>query len=41
MGAILRLQVPAQVDRDERSETQLHDAGRVWEGCVKHKLRPD
>ena len=38
MGAILRVQVPPQVDHDERSEAQLHEGDRVWEGSVEHKL---
>ena len=31
MGALLRVQVPSQVDNDERSEAQLHEGDRVWE----------
>jgi len=38
MGALLRVQVPSQVDHDERSETQLHEGDQVWEGSVEHKL---
>jgi hypothetical protein len=38
MGALLRVQVPSQVDHDERSEAQLHEGDRVWEGSVEHKL---
>ena len=38
MGALLRVQVPSQVDHDERSEAQLHKGDRVWEGSVEHKL---
>ena len=41
MGALLRVQVPSQVDHDERSEAQLHEGDRVWEGSVEHKLRAD
>jgi len=38
MGALLRVQVPSQVDHDERSEAQLHEGDRVWKGSVEHKL---
>ena len=31
MGALLRVQVPSQVDHDERSEAQLHEGDRVWD----------
>ena len=41
MGAFLRVQVPSQVDHNERSEAQLHEGNRVWEGSVEHKLRAD
>ena len=41
MGALLRVQVPSQVDHNERSEAQLHEGDRVWEGSVEHKLRAD
>jgi hypothetical protein len=41
MGAFLRVQVPSQVDHDERSEAQLHEGDRMWEGSVEHKLRAD
>jgi hypothetical protein len=30
MGARLRVQVPSQVDHDERSEKQLQDGDRLW-----------
>jgi len=36
MGGILRVQVPSQVFHDERSEVQLHEGDRVWEGSVEH-----
>ena len=41
MGAIPRVQVPSQVDHHERSDAQLHEGNRVWEGSVERKLRAD
>ena len=41
LGALLRVQVPSQVDHDEQSEAQLHDGDRVWGGSTEHKLRAD
>ena len=40
MGAHLRVQVPPQVDQDERSEAQLHEGDRVWEGSVERSCEP-
>ena len=37
MGALLWVQVPPQADHSERSEAQLHEGNRVWEGSVDHK----
>jgi len=37
MGALLRVQVPPQVDQDERSEAQLREGDRAWEGSVERK----
>ena len=37
-GALLRVQVPSQVDHNERSQAQLHEGDRVWEGSVERKL---
>jgi hypothetical protein len=37
MGALLRVQVPPRADHSERSEAQLHESNRVWEGSVEHK----
>jgi hypothetical protein len=37
MGALLRVQVPPRADHSERSEAQLHEGNRVWEGSVEHK----
>ena len=41
MGVLLRVQVPSQVDHNERSEAQLREGNRVWEGSVERKLRAD
>ena len=41
MGAFLRVQVPPRVGHSERSEAQLHEGDRVWEGSVERKLRAD
>ena len=41
MGALQGVQVPSQVDLDDRSEAQLHEGDRVWEGSVEHKLGAD
>ena len=41
MGALLRVQVPPRAGHSERSETQLHEGDRVWEGSVNRKLRAD
>ena len=39
MGALLRVQVPSQVDHDERSEAQLHE-GDCVAGEQSHRLPP-
>ena len=41
MGALLEVQVLPQADHSERSEAQLHEGDRVWEGSVERKLRAD
>ncbi len=38
MGALLRVQVPPRADHSERSEAQLHEGDRVWEGTRAAKL---
>ena len=40
MGALLRVQVPPQVDHSERSEAQLHEGDRVWGGSVERSCEP-
>ena len=37
MGALLRVEVPPRVGHNERSETQLHEGDRMWEGSVERK----
>ena len=37
MGAHLWVQVPPRAGRSERSEAQLHEGDRVWEGSVERK----
>ncbi len=39
-GALLRVQVPPQVDHSERSEAQLHEGDRVWGGSVERSGEP-
>ncbi|MFZ3124636.1 MAG: hypothetical protein WA129_05885, partial [Acidovorax sp.] len=39
-GALLEVQVLPQVDHDERSEAQLHEGDRVWEGSVERSCEP-
>jgi hypothetical protein len=41
MGAFLRVKVPSRVGHDERSQAQLHEGDRVWEGSVERKFRAD
>ncbi|MCK6411616.1 MAG: hypothetical protein L6Q55_04230, partial [Azonexus sp.] len=41
MGALLRVQVPPQVDHSERSEAQLREGDRAWGGSVDRNLRAD
>jgi len=41
MGALPEVQVLPQVDHNERSEAQLHEGDRVWEGSVERKSRAD
>ena len=38
MGVFLWVKVPSQVGHDERSEAQLHEGDRVWEGSTEHKF---
>jgi hypothetical protein len=40
MGAILEVEVLSQVDHNERSEAQLHEGDRVWEGSVERNREP-
>src|SRR6201995_5663725 len=40
MGALLWVQVPSRVDHNERSEAQLHEGDRVWEGSVERSCGP-
>ena len=40
MGALLRVQVPPRVDHSERSEAQLHEGDRVWEGSAERSCEP-
>jgi hypothetical protein len=37
MGALPEVQVLPQADHSERSEAQLHEGDRVWEGSVERK----
>ena len=37
MGAILELQVLRRADHSERSEAQLREGDRAWEGSVERK----
>lgn len=37
MGARLEVQVLPRVGHNERSEAQLHEGDRVWEGSVERK----
>jgi hypothetical protein len=40
MGALLWVKVPPQADHSERSEAQLHEGDRVWEGSVDRNCEP-
>jgi hypothetical protein len=40
MGALLWVKVPSRVDHNERSEAQLHEGDRVWEGSVERSCGP-
>ena len=40
MGALLRVQVPPRADHSERSEAQLHEGDRLWEGSVERNCEP-
>ena len=40
MGALLRVQVPPQADHSERSEAQLQEGDRLWEGSVERNCEP-
>ena len=40
MGALLRVQVPPQVDHRERSEAQLREGDRPWRGSVERSCEP-
>jgi hypothetical protein len=35
MGAVLEVKVLSRADHSERSEAQLHEGDRVWEGSVE------
>ena len=37
MGALPEVQVLPQADHSERSEAQLHEGDRVWEGSAERK----
>ncbi len=37
MGALLEVEVLPQAGHSERSETQLHEGDRLWEGSVERK----
>jgi hypothetical protein len=41
MGVLLEVKVLPRAGHSERSEAQLHEGDRVWEGSVEHKLRAD
>ena len=41
MGAHLWVKVPPRAGHSERSEAQLHEGDRVWEGSVERKPRVD
>ena len=40
MGAILEVEVLPQADHSERSEAQLHEGDRMWEGSVERNCEP-
>ena len=40
MGAILEVQVLPQADHSERSEAQLQEGDRMWEGSVERNCEP-
>jgi hypothetical protein len=40
MGAILEVQVLPRADHSERSETQLREGDRAWEGSVNRNREP-
>ena len=35
MGAVLEVKVLSRADHSERSQAQLHEGDRVWEGSVE------
>jgi len=41
MGALPEVQVLPQAGHSERSEAQLHEGDRVWEGSVERKSWAD
>jgi len=41
MGALLEVEVLPRVGHNERSEAQLHEGDRVWEGSVERKSWAD
>jgi hypothetical protein len=41
MGTHLWVKVPPRAGHSERSEAQLHEGDRVWEGSVERKARVD
>jgi hypothetical protein len=40
MGAILEVKVLPRADHSKRSEAQLHEGDRVWEGSVERTHEP-
>ena len=40
MGAILEVEVLSQADHSERSEAQLREGDRPWEGSVERNCEP-
>ena len=40
MGTFSRVEVPSQAGHGERSEAQLHEGDRVWEGSVERNCGP-
>lgn len=40
MGALLEVQVLSRAGHSERSEAQLHEGDRVWEGSAERNREP-